>query len=83
MTDAEQTANLVVHPFAEDPAHPGHCRCGTPLGLMPLYVWKAKVREQRIIAILDAMDRYTVAQRPAKSEWVAELRSLIFEDGQK
>lgn len=44
-----------------------------PLGLTPRYIWNTR----RMADILDAMKRYSDAQKPIPACWVLELRELI------
>jgi len=44
-----------------------------PLGLTPKRIHD----EQRISAILNAMDRYAAADKPAPTQWVSELHGLV------
>ena len=44
-----------------------------PLGLTPRYIWNTK----RMADILDAMKRYSDAQKSIPACWVLELRELI------
>ena len=46
-----------------------------PLGLTPRWL----IEEQRTIAILEAMHRYTVAGLPIPEEWTDELNYLATE----
>lgn len=50
------------------------------LGLMPQYVWKLKVRRQRMSEILSTVDRYHEAERPIPVEWLNELQDLNQEE---
>ena len=52
--------------YAEEHAKP-------PLGIIPKYIWDTK----RMAAILDAMERYSNAQKPIPTNWVLELRTLV------
>jgi len=44
-----------------------------PLGIMPLRVHNAT----RLQALLDTLQRYSEAQKPALPEWIAEVKDLI------
>ena len=44
-----------------------------PLGLVPKFIHD----KQRVIEILDAMERYSYQRFPIPIEWIEELRGLI------
>lgn len=49
-----------------------------PLGLKPQDIYDKECHEARIIEILDAMMRYTEAQKPVPKEWINELERRIW-----
>ena len=49
-----------------------------PLGLMPRSVFESKCEQQRVIDILDAMERYSNADKVIPVDWVSELRERVF-----
>lgn len=44
-----------------------------PLGVEPEYIW----RTRRVIALLDAMERYAEAKEPIPVKWIDELRKHV------
>lgn len=47
-----------------------------PLGLTPKFVWDT----MRINDILNAMERYSYANKPIPVEWINELKSLTIKE---
>ncbi len=45
----------------------------SPIGLIPKFVWDYK----RVGAILEAMERFSEANKHIPGEWIKELRDLI------
>ena len=45
-----------------------------PLGVMPKMIWD----NIRVNDIMDAMQRYAVAEKPIPVEWLEELKSLLW-----
>lgn len=48
-----------------------------PLGLRPRKYFELEVKQNRINEIIDAMSRYSQANKPIPIEWIDELRQYI------
>ena len=48
-----------------------------PLGLKPEKVFENQCNTERIIAIIEAMKRYSTAEQPIPIEWIDELEKRI------
>jgi hypothetical protein len=48
-----------------------------PIGLMPKYVWQQKVQHERLLDVLNAVLRYSLAGKTIPEEWLAELGTLL------
>ena len=51
-----------------------------PLGLIPKGIYGIQVKTERMAMIIDAMKRYSEAEKPIPIEWIKELEELIFEE---
>lgn len=49
-----------------------------PLGLIPEYIYKMQSNTERIAMIIEAMKRYSTADKPIPIKWVEELERRIF-----
>ena len=49
-----------------------------PLGLMPEHIFNHIQNTERINEIIQAMKRYSEAQRPIPTVWIEELERRIF-----
>ena len=49
-----------------------------PLGLVPEYVYNIQSNTERMDRIIDAMKRYSKADKPIPVEWIDELERRIF-----
>lgn len=50
-----------------------------PLGLTPREIYAIQVNTERMAMIIDAMKRYSEADRVIPMEWIEELEERIFE----
>lgn len=53
-----------------------------PLGLMPKGIYETQVNIDRICMIIEAMKRYSEADKPIPSLWIKELEERILEIAQ-
>ena len=50
-----------------------------PLGLIPREIYAIQVNTERMAMIIEAMKRYSEADKPIPLEWIEELEERIFE----
>jgi hypothetical protein len=53
------------------------CKQASPIGTMPEDVFMERQNKHRIIALIDAIGRYSSTEKPVPPDWVSELRERI------
>lgn len=53
-----------------------------PLGLKPEFIHNMQCNTERMADIIEAMKRYSEAEKPIPLKWITELERRVFLDGE-